>query len=45
MMAAGPMNTRLEAANTLHEVETTQLDLRYESCRLKQAGLEERLLG
>ena len=45
MMAAGPMNTRLEAANTPHEVELTQLDLRYEGCRLKQAGPEESLLG
>jgi hypothetical protein len=45
MMAAGPMNTRLEAANAPHEVELTQLDLRYEGCRLKQAGPEERLLG
>ena len=28
-----------------HEVELTSLDLRYESFRLKQAALEERLLG
>ncbi len=45
MMRAGPMHTRLEAANALYEVELTQLDLRYESCRLKQAEQEERLLG
>jgi len=39
------MNTRLEATNALREVEVSEFDLRYEGCRLKQAGLEERLLG
>ncbi len=39
------MNTRPENGATSREVELTSLDLRYESCRMKQAALEERLLG
>ena len=39
------MNTLPEATAAASEVELTQLDLRYETCRLKHAALEERLLG
>jgi len=39
------MNTLPEAAAAAPEVELSQLDLRYEKCRLKHAALEERLLG
>ena len=39
------MNTLPEAAGATSEVELSQLDLRYETCRLKHAALEERLLG
>lgn len=39
------MNTLPEAAVATPEVELSRLDLRYESCRLKHAALEERLLG
>lgn len=39
------MKTLLEGANEVGEVELSRLDLRYESCRLKQAAQEERLLG
>ncbi|MDO8597863.1 MAG: hypothetical protein Q7R45_14730 [Sulfuricaulis sp.] len=39
------MNTLPEAAVATPEVELSQLDLRYESCRLKHAAREERLLG
>jgi hypothetical protein len=39
------MNTRLEHEAVSGEVELTSLDLRYEGCRLRQAALEERLLG
>lgn len=39
------MNTLPEAAAAAPEVELSQLDLRYETCRLKHAALEERLLG
>lgn len=45
MMPPGPMNARLESAPALATVELTTLDLRYEGCRMKQAALEERLLG
>ena len=39
------MNTLPEAAAATREVELSQLDLRYETCRMKHAALEERLLG
>jgi hypothetical protein len=39
------MNTLPEAAAAAPEVELSQLDLRYETCRLKHAAREERLLG
>src|SRR5258706_11687919 len=39
------MNTLLEIPQAAGEVELSQLDLRYEHCRMKQAALEERLLG
>jgi len=39
------MNTRHEANNASREVEVSDFDLRYENCRLKQAAVEERLLG
>lgn len=39
------MNTRPEATDASHFVEVSDFDLRYESCRLKQAAAEERLLG
>jgi len=39
------MNTLPEAAAAAREVELSALDLRYACCRLKQAALEERLLG
>ncbi|HEX9784352.1 MAG TPA: hypothetical protein VGA56_16695 [Opitutaceae bacterium] len=39
------MNTRLESASAPKQVELSTLDLRYESCRMKLAALEQRLLG
>jgi len=45
MLPPSPMNTRPESPPAPREVELSALDLRYESCRLKQAALEERLLG
>lgn len=39
------MNALPESSPAPREVEVSTFDLRYESCRLKQAGLEERLLG
>lgn len=39
------MENRSEAPRARREVEISLLDLRYESCRMKQAALEERLLG
>ena len=39
------MENRSEAPMARREVEISLLDLRYESCRMKQAALEERLLG
>jgi len=39
------MNTRHESNNAPREVEVSDFDLRYENCRLKQAAVEERLLG
>ena len=39
------MNTRLESACAPNQVELSTLDLRYESCRMKLAALEQRLLG
>jgi hypothetical protein len=39
------MENLSEAPMARHEVEISLLDLRYESCRMKQAALEERLLG
>ncbi len=39
------MNTLPEATGAVPEVELAQLDLRYETCRLKHAAREERLLG
>ena len=44
-MAPGPMNVLPECHPAPREVEVSTFDLRYESCRLKQAGFEERLLG
>jgi hypothetical protein len=45
MMPPGPMNTRPESSPAARTVELSTLDLRYESCRMKQAALEGRLLG
>lgn len=45
MMPAGPMNALPESPSPPASIELTALDLRYENCRLKQAVLEERLLG
>jgi hypothetical protein len=39
------MENRSEAPLARREVEISLLDVRYESCRMKQAALEERLLG
>jgi hypothetical protein len=39
------MNVPPETDPVPREVELTSLDLRYEGCRLKQAAIEERLLG
>ena len=39
------MENRSEAPMARREVEISLLDVRYESCRMKQAALEERLLG
>jgi hypothetical protein len=39
------MNVLPEPDPAPSEVELTSLDLRYESCRVKQAAVEERLLG
>ena len=39
------MENQSEAPLARREVEISLLDLRYESCRMKQAALEERLLG
>jgi len=44
-MPPGPMNALPEADHAPSEVELTSLDLRYEDCRLKQAAIEEKLLG
>ena len=44
-MAPVAMNVLPEPCPAPSEVEVTDFDLRYEGCRLKQAGLEERLLG
>lgn len=41
----GMGNLSAKASNVVGEVERSTLDLRYESCRLKQVALEERLLG
>jgi hypothetical protein len=38
-------NSPFEAPRVLRKVELSALDLRYESCRMKQAAREERLLG
>ena len=39
------MENRSETPLARREVEISRLDVRYESCRMKQAALEERLLG
>lgn len=44
-MPPGPMNALPEPNCASREVELASLDLRYEGCRLKQAAIEERLLG
>ena len=45
MILPGPMNARPESPPASASVELSTLDLRYESCRMKRAALEERLLG
>ena len=44
-MRPGPMNIPLEASRAQNDVELSYLDLRYDSCRMKAAAFEERLLG
>lgn len=44
-MTTGPMNAHPESPPASLTVELSTLDVRYESCRMKQAALEERLLG
>jgi len=44
-MPPSPMNTRPEPPPASRTIELGTLDLRYESCRMKQAALEQRLLG